>query len=147
MFFATWFLSSTILKTISQSQASSSVNNESLAEKMKYGNDSMPYSKESSSISSSRSSRKTYSRDGVVRFQKTSNPFGAKLNLKDNSTPFAPKLNLRRSHSWSHRRRTERPPQQKQYQQTNTSTSKKSSSPIISGYQNYVDLLNDQMKD
>lgn len=69
MFFATWFLSSTILKTISQSQASSSVNNESLAEKMKYGNDSMSYSKESLSISSyTRSSRKTYSRDGVVRF-------------------------------------------------------------------------------
>lgn len=148
MFFATWFLSSTILKTISKIKPSSSGSNESLEQKIKYGKDSMYDSKESPSVSSyTRSPRRNYSRDGVVRFRKISNPFGPKLNLRDNSNPFAPKLNLRRPHSWSHKRRRESIPQQKQYQKTNTSTSTKSSSPIISGYQNYVDLLNEQMKD
>ena len=148
MFFATWFLSSTILKTISKIKPSSSGNNESLEEKIKYGKDSMSDSKGSLSVSSyARSKGRTYSRDGVVRFQKTSNPFGTKLNLRDNSNPFAPKLNLRRPHSWSHGPGRESIPQQKQYPKTNTSTSTKSSSQIISGYQNYVDLLNDQMKD
>ena len=148
MFFATWFLSSTILKTISKIKPSSSGNNESLEQKIKYGKDSMSHSKESPPISSyTRGTGRNYSRDGVVRFQKTSNPFGTKLNLRDNSNPFAPKLNLRRKHSWSHRPRRESIPQQKQYQKTDSSTSTKSSSPIISGYQNYVDLLNEQMKD
>ncbi len=143
MFFATWFLSNSILKTIQKDKSVSSEKNESLTEKIKYGQDN----KSSSVASYTRSP----SRDGITRFQKpVAHPFGAKLNLRDNSNPFAPKLSLRRPHSWSFKRKTEPPRQEKQYQQSDSSpktSSNKSSSPIISGYQNYIDILNEQMKD
>jgi len=149
MVFATWFLSSMILKSIQKSKTSFSVNNKSITEKIKYGNDSMSYAKESPSIA--RIPGRTYTPSGAVSFQKpSSNPFGAKLNFKDNSNPFDPKLNLRRSHSWRFKRERETYQQENQYQQSNSSQktgSSKSSSPVISAYQDYIDILNDQMKD
>ena len=161
MFFATWFLSSTILKNIQASKSSSSsyVNNESISKKIRYGQDSMAESTSTPSIKSyARSPRRTYSGSGAVRFKKTSNPFGPKLKLKYNRNPFAPKLSLRRP-AWHQgdRRESELNQQQQQYQQTQKQQTQKqqsttpsksiSSSPIIGGYQNYVNLLNEQMKD
>ena len=147
MFFSTWFLSSAVLKTLQTGKFVSSGKSESLTEKIKYGRDS-----KSPSVSGySRSSGRSYTRSGAIRFKKPGgSPFGEKLNLKDNSKPFAPKLSLRRPHSWRFERKEEDYQQKKRYQQTDdtrSTDSEKSSSPIISGYQNYIDILNEQMKD
>jgi len=149
MFFATWFLSNIILKYMQKSKSSSFVNNESITEKTKYGKEGMAYSTKPSTASYARTPRQTYSRSGsgAVRFRKTSNPFGKKLNIRDSSNPFAPKLSLRGS-AWGQvdrKRKTEY--KQQEQSQTNTSSTSKSSNPVISGYQNYVDILNEQMKD
>jgi len=157
MVFATWFLSTVILKYIKQSKSSSSVNNESITEKIKYSKDSMAYSKKPSVASYSRAPRQTYSRSGsgAIKFRKTSNPFGKKLSIRDRSNPFAPKLSLRGS-AWDQVDRKRKTEYKQQYQeqeqeqeqsQTNTSSTNKSSNPVISGYQNYVNMLNEQMKD
>ncbi len=147
MFFSTWFLSNAILKNTRTGKSASSEKNESLTEKIKYGRDSG----NSSIRSYTRKPRRSYTRSGAIRFEKPGgSPFGAKLNLKDNSKPFAPRLSLRRPHSWRFEQEKESYQQKKQYQQTDNSQKNdlhKSSSPIISGYQNYIDILNDQMKD
>lgn len=147
MFFSTWFLSSAILKTIQHGKAVSPEKSESLKEKVKYGQNSG-----SSSVAAYVSSpRSGYTRSGAVSFKNSGgSPFGKKLNLRDNSRPFDPKLSLRRPHSWRFERKDEVPAAKKTYQQMDSSqnsSSGKSSSPIISGYQNYIDILNDQMKD
>jgi hypothetical protein len=151
MFFSTWFMSSAILKTVQSGKAVSSEKNETLTEKIKYGKDSGSSSITGYARSPGRSYTRTYTRSGAISFKKTGgSPFGSKLNLKDNSNPFAPKLSLRRPHSWRFERKEENYQQKKQYRQsenTQNTNSKKSSSPIISGYQNYIDILNDQMKD
>jgi hypothetical protein len=145
MVFATWFLSSAILKTIQKSKTSSCANSESVAEKIQPHNKAS-YGSNTSSIYE-KSSGRSSSRRGKTRFQKISNPFGTKLSIRNRANSFAPKLSLRRSHSWRHRRKRETYPQEKQYQQTKTSSKSTSSSPIISEYQNYIDMLNNQMKD
>lgn len=149
MVFATWFLSSTILKTIQSSKSSvSSVSSESLSKKINPDKDS--YTKSKPAMYNYKNSPQSYSSwGGSTSFKKTSSPFGAKLNIRGPANPFAPKLSLRgrRSQEWGRKRKTEIYQAQKQDQQTNTSSKSTSSSPIISGYQNYIDILNEQMKD
>jgi hypothetical protein len=154
MTFAIWILSSVILKTTQKSKSSSSVNSESITGKIRNGTNSMSHVKSNTSSSSyAQAPRRTYSRGRKTEFQKISSPFGAKLNLRANPNPFAPKLSLRgrKSQEWGRKRKTETQQIQEHYQQTNSSTNSSSkntsSSPIISGYQNYVDILNEQMKD
>jgi len=152
MTFATWFLSSAILKTIQKDNSSSSISSESITNKIQNDKDNIPYVKSSSSTSSyKKTSKRTYYRGRKTQFKKTSNPFGAKLNLRANPNPFDPKLSLRgrRSPEWGRKCKSKTLQQQKQYQQTNTqvNSNNKSSSQIVSGYQNYIDILNEQMKD
>ena len=150
MFFSTWFLSTSVLKTIQAGKSSSSVNEESVSEKVNYGKKSVSVSGTPTSISSyTRSSRRRSSGSGAVRFKKARSPFGSKLSIRSKSNPFAPKLRLR-GNAWQQldrKPRVETKQRQKEYQQTTTSSKTTSSSPIISGYQNYIDILNEQMKD
>ena len=149
MVFTTWFLSNAILKTTQSGKSSlSAVNNESVTDKIKSDKDS--YTRSRSSVHSYANAPQSYSSwGGSTRFKKTSSPFGAKLNIRGPANPFAPKLSLRgrRSQEWGRERKTETYQAQKQDQQTNTSSKSTSSSPIISGYQNYIDILNEQMKE
>lgn len=149
MVFAAWFLSSAILKTIQSSKSSvSSLKSESITENVKPDKDS--YTKSKPAIYNYKNASQGYSFwGGSTRFKKTSSPFGSKLNIKSSANPFAPKLSLRgrRSQEWGRKRKTETYQAKKQEQQTNTSSKSTSSSPIISGYQNYIDILNEHMKD
>jgi hypothetical protein len=154
MILSTWFVSSTIVKILQGSKSSSAAvdSDESITEKIKYGKDSISYTKEKPTVYNyARKPRRTYYGSGAVKFQKTSNPFGSKLRIKGNPNPFSPKLSLRRP-PWYRNDRRSKPEtyqEQNKEQQNNTpsSSKNKSSSPIISGYQNYVDMLNKQMED
>jgi len=150
IFFATWFFSSVVLKVIKNSKSlSSSVNSESIIDKINSNDDSMSYTKNGASVSSyARAPRQT-------RYSRTS-PFGSKLNLRSNPHPFGPKLDLGRNpHPFGPkldlrnpmRRNTKQYSETKQKAESSQQQSGTSTSKIISGYQNYIDVLNEQMKD
>lgn len=134
VFFGMWFLSSSILKMIKQPEISSALKSKNRIEKS--------YNADSSN--SNNSPEEHYYEDEYC-----DSPFGGKLTFEKSSNPFGPKLSLRQTRykKWNSKKKTYS--RNKSYRQTsqkrNSSSKSKDSSDIISDFKSYIDSINDQM--
>jgi hypothetical protein len=134
VFFGTWFLSSSILKMIKQPEISSALKSKNRTEKPYHGDSSY----------SDNTSEEYYYEDEYC-----DSPFGEKLTFEKSSNPFGPKLSLRqkRYKKWNRKKKTYS--KNKYYKQTsqkrNSISKSNDSSDIISDFKSYIDAINDQM--
>lgn len=156
---STWFLSSSLLKSISTAKATT----QAYGPKSSFADTNSTKLDYASKTTQDKAVRNTYyyntpwrskgGKKGIV-------DFGPRLSLRaPGGSPFGPKLNLRsnRSSSWKNssnrgRQRQQARRQSQQYQQNqnpmgNIDTKNVNLPSILSGYKAYVDLLNNQMKD
>ena len=149
VFFAMWFLSSSILKQLQASGTSSLVQNYRKTQQTSEARYSAADNRSTGGDSYAQSDAQW---NGPYRTRASGSPFGPKLSLKQTSNPFSPKLSLRgrTSPQWGRERKPETRRKQSKPDasaQKKTDYSNMNASEIISSFKDYVDLLNDISKE